>query len=251
MSDGPTGTTLPPPLPPPLPPACPAAGARPDLVGRRLGEILVEVAGLAPARLEEALAAQRGEQAGARLGEILVRLKHASEADVLRSLALQLDLPWLERVDPEALDEGLVKKVPINFAKQARVLPLARQGGAVRVAVVDPLDTAAQDSVAVLVGAPVAPEVATPQVVLDAINAAYDRAADEHDTIMQGLESEDLESVAHELEEPADLLDADDEAPIIRLVNSLLFRAVKERATQTPNPKPHRLVIMQLTTVRS
>jgi general secretion pathway protein E len=68
-------------------------------------------------------------------------------------------------------------------------------------------------------------------VVLDAINAAYDRAADEHDTIMQGLETEDLESVAHELEEPADLLDADDEAPIIRLVNSLLFRAVKERAS--------------------
>jgi len=48
---------------------------------------------------------------------------------------------------------------------------------------------------------------------------------------MEGLETEDLESVAHELEEPTDLLDADDEAPIIRLVNSLLFRAVKERAS--------------------
>jgi general secretion pathway protein E len=74
-------------------------------------------------------------------------------------------------------------------------------------------------------------EVAAAQVVLDAINAAYDRAADEHDKIMEGLETEDLESVAHELEEPTDLLDADDEAPIIRLVNSLLFRAVKERAS--------------------
>jgi general secretion pathway protein E len=201
------------------------------LCGRRLGEILAEVAKLAPERLEEALAAQRGEAAGQRLGEILVRQKVVSEADVLRALAIQLDLPYLERIDTEALDAELVKKVPINFAKQARVLPLGREGGAVRVAVVDPLDTAAQDSVSVLVGAPVAPEVATGQVVLDAINAAYDRAADEHDTIMQGLETEDLESVAHELEEPADLLDADDEAPIIRLVNSLLFRAVKERAS--------------------
>jgi general secretion pathway protein E len=201
------------------------------LCGRRLGEILAEVVKLAPERLEEALAAPRGEAAGQRLGEILVRQKAVAEADVLRALAIQLDLPWLERIDVDGLDEALVNRVPINFAKQARVLPLGWEGGAVRVAVVDPLDTAGQDSIAVLVGAPLAPEVATGQVVLDAINMAYDRAADEHDTIMQGLESEDLESVAHELEEPTDLLDADDEAPIIRLVNSLLFRAVKERAS--------------------
>ncbi|MBK9516567.1 MAG: type II secretion system ATPase GspE [Anaeromyxobacter sp.] len=204
-----------------------AAGLR----GRRLGEILVELAGLAPARLEEALLAQRGEHAGLRLGEVLLKLKATTEIDVLRALAVQLELPYLERIDPEALDPAVVAKVPINFAKQARVLPIGWQGGAVRLVVADPLDTSAQDSVAVLVGAPVSPEVATPQVVLDAINAAYDRAADEHDTIMQGLETEDLESVAHELEEPTDLLDADDEAPIIRLVNSLLFRAVKERAS--------------------
>jgi general secretion pathway protein E len=201
------------------------------LCGRPIGEILTEVAGLTPARLAEALAAQQGEQAGLRLGEVLVRLRACSEADVLRALAIQLDLPFLEQIDPEAVDGTQVKRVPINFAKQARLLPLRSGGEVVRVAVVDPLDTAAQDSVAALLGQPISIEVATAQVVLDAINAAYDRAADEHDKIMEGLETEDLESVAHELEEPTDLLDADDEAPIIRLVNSLLFRAVKERAS--------------------
>jgi len=45
------------------------------------------------------------------------------------------------------------------------------------------------------------------------------------------MEAQDLQSLAHELEEPQDLLDTDDEAPIIRLVNSLLFRAAKERAS--------------------
>jgi general secretion pathway protein E len=201
------------------------------LCGRLLGEILVEVAGLSQAKLAEALAAQQGEHAGERLGGILVRLRSCTEAEVLRALAIQLDLPFLERIDPEQIDPALVKKVPINFAKQARLLPLRSSGEAARVAVVDPLDTAAQDSVAALLGQPVSIEVTPAQVVLDAINAAYDRAADEHDKIMEGLETEDLESVAHELEEPTDLLDADDEAPIIRLVNSLLFRAVKERAS--------------------
>jgi general secretion pathway protein E len=95
----------------------------------------------------------------------------------------------------------------------------------------DPLDTASQDSMSMLLGTRVAPEVASSALVLDAINAVYDRAADEHEKLMEDLETGDLESVAHELEEPTDLLDADDEAPIIRLVNSLMFRAVKERAS--------------------
>jgi general secretion pathway protein E len=201
------------------------------LCGRLIGEILVETARLPRERLEEALAAQRGEQAGARLGEILVKAKAATEDEVLRALALQLDLPFLDRIDTDAIPGDLVKRIPINFAKQARVLPLGLDGDSVRVAVADPLDTAAQESLTQLLGAPVAPEVASPQAVVDAINQIYDRAADEHEKLMEDLETEDLESVAHELEEPADLLEADDEAPIIRLVNSLMFRAVKERAS--------------------
>ena len=201
------------------------------LCGRPLGEILAQTAKLAPEKLEEALAAQRGDQAGSRLGDILVRQKAVSEEDVLRALAIQLDLPFVERIEPDQVPGELAAKIPIHFAKQARVLPLGMAGEAVRIAVADPLDTAAQDSVSMLVGAPIAPEVATPAVVLDAINAVYDRAANEHEKLMEDLETGDLESVAHELEEPTDLLDADDEAPIIRLVNSLMFRAVKERAS--------------------
>jgi len=201
------------------------------LCGRPLGEILVEVAHLAPAKVEEALASQKGEMAGARIGEVLVRMKAATEEQVLRALAIQLDLPFVARIEADSVPRDLVKAIPINFAKQARVLPLGTSGDAVRVAVADPLDTAAQDSVAMLLGRPVSPEVSPPQVIVDAINRAYDRASDSHDRLMEDLDTEDLESVAHELEEPTDLLDADDEAPIIRLVNSLMFRAVKERAS--------------------
>jgi general secretion pathway protein E len=208
------------------------ANAPAFLCGRPLGEILVEIVKLDPARVDEALAAQRGgEHAGVRIGELLVRAKACTEEDVLRALAIQLDLPFVSQIDPESVPGDLAAKVPIHFAKQARVLPLGMSGDAVRIAVADPLDTASQDSMSILLGAPVAPEVVPGAVVVDAINAVYDRAADEHEKLMEDLETEDLESVAHELEEPTDLLDADDEAPIIRLVNSLMFRAVKERAS--------------------
>ncbi|HET9594078.1 MAG TPA: type II secretion system ATPase GspE [Anaeromyxobacteraceae bacterium] len=209
-----------------------AVPSTPALSGRPLGEILLATGKLTPAKLEEALVAQRAEAAGARLGEVLVRSKALTEVEVLEALALQLDLPFLDRLDAEETSPDLAKRVPINFAKTAHALPLGTApGGATRVAVADPLDTAALDHLAMLLGTPLEPVLAPAQAVLDAINTVYDRAADEHDKIMEGLESEDLESVAHELEEPTDLLEADDEAPIIRLVNSLLFRAVKERAS--------------------
>ena len=67
---------------------------------------------------------------------------------------------------------------------------------------------------------------------MDAINSVYDRAVNEAEQLVGEMEeAQDLDSLAHELEEPQDLLDTDDEAPIIRLVNSLLFRAAKERAS--------------------
>src|SRR6185295_3116394 len=64
-----------------------------------------------------------------------------------------------------------------------------------------------------------------------AINSVYDRSINEAEQVVDEMEAENLDSVEHDLEETADLLDTGDEAPIIRLVNSLLFRAAKERAS--------------------
>src|SRR5215208_5596908 len=104
----------------PLPPrATTVADAPAHLCGRPIGEILAATASLAPEKIDEALALQRGEQAGTRLGEILVRMKAVGELDVLRALAVQLDIPFLERIDLEAVPGELAAKVPIHFAKQA------------------------------------------------------------------------------------------------------------------------------------
>ena len=67
--------------------------------------------------------------------------------------------------------------------------------------------------------------------ILDGINRLYDRSTGEAEALIDDLEETDLDTLAQELEEPEDLLDVSDEAPIIRLVNSLLFQAVKERCS--------------------
>jgi general secretion pathway protein E len=196
---------------------------------RKLGEILQAQVGFEASKLEEALRHQT--ERGGRIGEILVSLRAVQPADVAHALASQLDLPVVDEIDVSEVDPGLARRIPINFAKQQLVLPLGQRDGEILLAVADPLNTFALDDVRVLLGCTIRPVVASPQTVLDGINKLYDRAAGETEALIDDLEGADLDSVAHELTEPEDLLDADDEAPIIRLVNSLLYQAVKERCS--------------------
>ena len=199
------------------------------LSGRPIGEILRASVGLTEEKLQEALAAQ--VEKGGRLGEVLVGLKICTEDEVARALGLQLDIPYLARIFPDEVDAELVQKVPINFAKQARIIPLRMEGDAVALAVADPLDTTVLDHARLLLQANVTPYLALGSTVVDAINSVYDRSVNEAEQLVGEMEAADLDTVAHQLEEPQDLLDTDDEAPIIRLVNSLLFRAAKESAS--------------------
>src|SRR3989454_6569719 len=207
-------------------------GAVKSLAGLSIGEILLAQAAVTREKLDEAVAVQA--ERGGRLGEVLISLKACSEEQVLKALAAQLELPYQVRLAPEEISPELVKLVPINFAKQAKLMPLRVEtdGDAhALVAVADPLDSSALDSVRLLLGASVSPVLVPSQAILDCINSVYDRAANEAEQLVDDLEAGDLDTVAHELEEPQDLLDSSDEAPIIRLVNSLLFRAAKERAS--------------------
>jgi len=199
------------------------------LFGRPLGEILVESFGLPREKLEEALAAQR--EKGGRLGEVLVGLKAVTEVDVARALGAQLDLEYVELIGVDDIDPELVKVVPINFAKQAKFIPLKREGDTVAVAIADPLDTALLDHARMLLGCEVEPRVARGATIIDAINSVYDRSLNEAEQVVGEMEAQDLDAAEQVLEEAQDLLDSGDEAPIIRLVNSLLFRAAKERAS--------------------
>src|SRR3954469_10832857 len=204
------------------------AAPRP-LAGLLLGEILLAHGAVSRAEVEEALQAQA--ERGGRIGELLVSLKACSEEQVLKGLAAQLELPYQMRIGAEDIAQDLVAKVPINFAKQARILPLRADTDQVVVAMADPLDTGALDSVRMLLGTSVSPLLVPSQAILDCINLVYDRAANEAEQLVGDMEAGGLDTVAHELEEAQDLLDSSDEAPIIRLVNSLLFRAAKERAS--------------------
>jgi general secretion pathway protein E len=187
-----------------------------------IGQILKQRAGLSDDQLEDALDTQAIE--GGRIGEILVRAKVISEEDLLSALGEQLGLDFIEHIDGERVDAELLHRIPITFAKQQRVVPLGRSDDVIEVATSDPLNWTALDDLRALLGEEVQPVIAPPQNIVDLINTLYTRKA-------AGLEEMEDELGEGESEELIDIIDLTDEAPIIRWVNSLLFHAVKERAS--------------------
>ena len=192
---------------------------------KRLGEILLAEQWVEQEALKRALEVQAAK--GGRIGEILVRSGALREEHLARALALQWDLPYQDSL-PDDLSGRWLGRLPISFAKNHKLLPL-EEGETTRVAVADPLLGAPLDDLMALLG-PISLVVAPPALILHGLNTAYDRASGTAEDVIEDLDAE-ATLPGGLLDEPVDLLDAADEAPIIRLVNSVLFQAAKERAS--------------------
>jgi general secretion pathway protein E len=195
-------------------------------VRRLLGEILVE-SGLSAERLKKALELQK--KRGGRIGTLLIRLTFVTEEDVLKALGSQLGLPY--QADLGEIDRALALKLPITYAKKALVLPLRRENGTILAATSEPLHLTTIDDLAALLGADISLCLAPSEKILDTLNRLHSEDMNRAEDTVQEMEEEDLTFLAAELDEPTDLLEVTDDAPIIRLVNSLLSQAIRERAS--------------------
>jgi general secretion pathway protein E len=193
---------------------------------RPLGEILVSDFGVHPLELSKALDAQKSEQL--RIGEILVNEKQVTEEVVLRALSLQQGLAYLDDVPkPEDIDLTLLEKVPINYAKQNRVIPLwYTDDGKVVVAVSDPMAYWIIDDLGARLSKSIEIKLLVAQKILDIINKSYTRKSQSVD-----LGDDNEEFAEGEVADLVDIIDMTDEAPIIRWANSIIFNAAKERAS--------------------
>jgi general secretion pathway protein E len=187
---------------------------------RYIGEILVRRGALEPDRLEHALetAAERAID----LRDFLVATHAVEDDKVVRALADEVGMEFVEKIATELIPEELIDAVPINFARQNRVLPLTQSDDSVRVAVANPLDPFPIDDLRILLAKTIIPVAASEETIDDAINRVYERK--DETALAEAKEGE-------EVEELRDLIDMTDEAPVIRWVNNLFYTAVKERAS--------------------
>lgn len=192
----------------------------------KIGQILLTKTSLTEAQLREALTIQK--EKGGRLGEILVQKKYLQPHEILVALGLQLGIPCIKEIDVNHVNPDWVTDVPIAYARQYEVLPIANDDSGVTVAISDPFNVQCIDDLRVIFLKDVRPVLCEGKVILDAINRVYERV---RQNLMEDID-ENSGEYQYDLEEPVDLLEAsENDAPIIKFVNSLMFRAIKEKAS--------------------
>ncbi|MSP91039.1 MAG: type II secretion system protein GspE [Myxococcales bacterium] len=199
---------------------------------RPIGEILVGQGLCSVDAVQQALQVQSDR--GGLTGDLLVGQGAVTRLQLLTGLGAQFGMTVRPALDEAAIDVSLVAALSMGWAKECEVLPLQRSNGVIEVATSNPLQTGALDDLRVLFGgARIEPVLVPAEILTAAINHAFDRRA-RADQVVDDMERQD-DAVAHialELEEGAkDILDEDDEAPIIRLVNSILNQAAKEKVS--------------------
>lgn len=171
------------------------------------------------------------------LKEVLLKHKVVTDDNFQKAIAQFYGLDYREQF--EAIEELdlFTEIIPIRYARKFMFFPLKKDGFNLEVALEDPSLLQPIDDVARKLRCRVIPIVSSRNKITDLINHAYDRAGSTEQAI-DGLESEQFESI--EEEEVEDLIDATDEEPIKRLVNSLLWQAAREEASDVhiePSPK--------------
>jgi general secretion pathway protein E len=186
-----------------------------------LGEILVRHGVCPPERLGPLFETVR--ERGQALTDLIVSSNIADEVAIAQALAKEVGVGFMPRIDIDAIPLTLVSRLPITYAKQHKILPLSEDDQNIYCAVADPLDTVAIDDVRSIFGKPVEIAVATSESVLNGINRVWEKKEDGG----ARLEGD------HKLEEEGlvDIIDSDDDAPIIAWVNGLFAQAVRERAS--------------------
>ena len=194
-------------------------GLKTEGLMKRLGDILVESGFLNATELAEALSQQK--ETGKRLGEVIVESGLLSEFDILRAVSSQFNYPIIDltslEIDPKAtalLDE--------KFCSEHAVLPIGFDGDNLVVAIDDPMDFTIEEELQFRTGYQVILMLATRSSILEAVKVNYGKEIAQKAAEELGVELEAEVSAAD-----AEMNEAINSAPVVKLVNSMIDYAIR------------------------
>ena len=166
------------------------------------------------------------EGSEASLSALLTKLGLASEKDVAEATGEVLKMPLLAAKDaPEAPPPNV--QLSIRFLKQHHVCPILEVENELQLIVADPLDRYAMDAVAMATGKTVSPRIGLRSEIDDLIERYYGQGRSAMGAIVENLD----ETAGRGEDDVEHLRDLASEAPVIRLVNLVMQRAVEQRAS--------------------
>ncbi len=199
-------------------------------VQKPIGKILVDRKVIKLEELQEVLLAQQGTSM--RIGQLLIKKGLATEEDILSGLAEHHGITYQKKIEFDD-SENLFAAVPAHFLKKNKIAPFKSSKKIIHIAVADALNIRPFDDLKMIFPNHTFRTVLTAEDEISRIiRTHYDALnADTTEEAMENLEYEDIEILSSKFTETEDILDMANEAPIIRLVNTVLTEAVNDRAS--------------------
>jgi type IV pilus assembly protein PilB len=198
----------------------------------RLTELLIKNKLITQGQLDQALEIQK--EKGGRLSDIIVELKFIPEKELISVLSAGLGFPLIDltrfKVDPE-----VVRVIPVNVARHYQIIPVAKMGNSITVAMADPMNIFAIDHVQALTGFKINPIISSGPDILQAIELSYpDTAKSDIDNIVKEIHSTSIELVREETEmlpSDAELGRVSQEAPVIKITDMIIEDSVNKKSS--------------------
>jgi type IV pilus assembly protein PilB len=190
----------------------------------RLGEQLAADGLLTPEQLQEALGFQA--ETGVMLGEAIATLGYLTTAVLGPYLERMTGFPFVNLTDCD-IDDDLARSIPEPLARHKQALPFAYVGDSVQIAMVDPLDLKAVDELRARLNRRIIPCLTFAADLTDAINRIHDGKR-KAQSVLDEIQSSTPFAAEMSVDE---LVGMADDAPIVRLVNSILHSAISSGAS--------------------
>lgn len=195
---------------------------------KRIGDILVDEGFINTQQLHSCQ--KESEDTGKSIQECLIDKKYVSDEDIAKALASYFSIEYIPKITEQMVDVNMLGKVPLRFLRENMVIPIVINGQTV-IVTHNPMNFQPIDELNILLGGGVRTGVSTIKKIVDAINRYYPLEGAKQ--MIEELEEEEELEGALEFEqiEERDILGMAAEAPIIKLVNHILFQAVKRGAS--------------------
>jgi len=193
-----------------------------------IGQVFLERGLVDEEELRTALTLQA--ESREKIGKLLVDLGYVSEKDCLEVVSEHLSVSTVT-VDEFPQLPVLENVIAHRFMKQCKFVPISLEDGVLTLAMTDPFDYATLDSVRQAAGLEVTSVLGAESEIMDAVERLYGSAASTLGRIIEGIDDGDIDSLTDEIEDIEQLKDLASEAPVIRLVNLIISKAVEKRAS--------------------
>ncbi len=190
---------------------------------KKIGDLLVEKGYITKKQLESALEEQA--ISGRRVGEILVEQKLITDEQLISTVSERLQIPKLS-LESMVIDPEVIRRVPVNVARRYTLIPIFEIGNTLTLAMADPLNIIAIDEIRYLTNKNIKRAIASPIEIKAAIEESYS-VADSLNQII-GRRQDDKTTPAAPGADPA--LE-ETESAVVQMVNLMITRAVKDRAS--------------------